>query len=254
MAVIEMLHRLLGASVAYAATATDGIVSLTQPFVGHGSPVDYAGAIAAGLAVLIPIVIVLTHVLQRRRAWFGVVNVLRFAGLLGIPLVMWMTGSFASFEGAKDVSFCESCHTAMDPFVFDMKDPKSTTLAALHYKNRFIQESQCYTCHADYGVFGLVKAKFGGLWHLYYWETDSPMARGEEQITLYGPYPNTWCLHCHAGSQRFLKAGDGIHTSVAHDLLHVDPKTGAPDASCLDCHGPAHISLADWKAEQAKKK
>ena len=34
---------------------------------------------------------------------------------------------------------------------------KSETLAAKHYKNRFIRENQCYTCHSDYGVAGTAR-------------------------------------------------------------------------------------------------
>ncbi len=222
-------------------------LSLTKPFHGKGSTVDYATTITTVLAVLIPILIILTHVFQRRRSLFHIVNLLRFASLLALPVFMWTVGSYASFEGAKRVEFCHSCHTAMDMYVNDMHDPDSTTLAALHYKNRYIQEEQCYTCHADYGMIGTAKAKATGLFHLYHWLTDSATARGVQQIKVYSPYQNTFCLHCHAGSERFLKAGDGVHTGIADGLTQVNAATKAPVTGCLDCHAPVHPALAEYK-------
>ena len=127
-------------------------------------------------------------------------------------------------------------------------------LAAKHYKNRFIQQEQCYTCHADYGVFGTMSAKFTGLFHLYHWLTSSQTALGLAQIHLYHPYQNTWCLHCHAGSKRFLEADGGTHLGLADQLVSVDPKTGAPRMSCLTCHGPIHPTVEQWKARKVAAK
>jgi nitrate/TMAO reductase-like tetraheme cytochrome c subunit len=79
----------------------------------------------------------------------------------------------------------------------------------------------------------------------------SPTGTGEAQIKLYHPYPNTFCLHCHAGSQKFLEADGGTHTDLGDGLLNTDPKTGAPETSCLDCHGPPHPTLEDWKKKGA---
>jgi hypothetical protein len=141
----------------------------------------------------------------------------------------------------------------MNMYVLDMRDPASKNLAAIHYKNRFIQQEQCYTCHADYGVFGTMEAKFTGLFHLYHWLTDSQTALGLAQIQLYHPYQNTWCLHCHAGSQRFLKAAGGTHLDLADQLVTVDSKTEKPGMSCLACHGPVHPTVKEWRARKAAK-
>lgn len=224
------------------------VTSIEVPFHGKGSAVDWAEWIATGLAVAIPVVIVLSHVLNRSMVFLA--NILRFAGLFALPLGMWVIGSYATFEGAKSVEFCHSCHEPMNMYVSDMEDPASDNLAAIHYKNRFMQDDNCFTCHADYGLFGGLEAKMTGLYHLYFWLTKSPTGTGEAQIHLYHPYQNTWCLHCHAGSQRFLKADDGTHVDLGDALLAKDPKTGAPQTSCLDCHGPAHPSLKEWKAKK----
>jgi trimethylamine-N-oxide reductase (cytochrome c), cytochrome c-type subunit TorC len=190
----------------------------------------------------------LTWVLERRNSRSPLLGFLRLLGLCALPLFILPVGNFATFEGSKRVEFCQSCHTAMDPYVVDMKSDQSNTLAALHYKNRYIQEDECYQCHADYGVFGAARAKLRGLKHLQRWLTGTATASGEQQIHHYGPYSNDLCLTCHAGSKRFLEAKEGVHRDVASELTAQDPATGAPMTPCLQCHGPAHLSLAEWKA------
>jgi cytochrome c nitrite reductase small subunit len=220
-------------------------LALEQPFVGIGSAADWAASITTYMSILILVIVIVTVIFERRRTPPSTLNLLRFTGLLVLPIFTIFLGSFATFEGSKNVEFCHSCHSAMDPYVNDMRNSKSTTLAALHYNNRYIQEAQCYQCHTDYGVWGTIKAKATGLRHLYYWITKTATARGEKQITLYGHYPNEFCLHCHAGSQRFLKAEDGLHVDMADDLLVKDPITGEPNTFCIDCHGPVHPTLAN---------
>jgi cytochrome c-type protein NapC len=224
--------------------------TIEKPFHGRGSGVDWAEWIATALALAIPVLIVGSHLLNRSMVFFA--NILRFAGIVAAPLAMWAIGSYATFEGAKSVEFCHSCHAPMDMYVSDMEDPKSENLAAIHYKNRFIQEDQCFTCHADYGVFGGLEAKMTGLYHLYYWLTKAPTGTGEAQIKIYHPYQNTYCLHCHAGSQKFLDADDGTHRDLGDGLLALDAD-GAPETSCLDCHAPPHPTLEEWKKAQASK-
>jgi hypothetical protein len=139
----------------------------------------------------------------------------------------------------------------MDPYVTDMRNPDSHTLAAIHYTNRYIQEAECFQCHADYGLFGAALAKANGLSHFYHWVRRSPTARGEAQIHAYVPYRNGLCLQCHAGSKRFLEVKAGVHRDMPDELVASDPRTGAPIRSCLECHKPAHLTLAEWKARQA---
>jgi cytochrome c nitrite reductase small subunit len=250
---IDVARVVFGSDVAHAQAAeeTTALAILETPFEGRGSFVDWAESIAVVLAILILIIIIVSAFL-RRRLTPTIVGFLSFGGLCILPLFMLAFGSFATFEGAQKVEFCHSCHTAMDLYVGDMRDKNSTTLAAIHNNNRYFQEHQCYHCHSDYGVTGTAKAKFRGLQHLYYWVTNSATARGEKQIKYYGSFPNELCLHCHAGSQRFLKAGDGVHTDMADDLVgSVKEEVGfrqdvaSATTSCLDCHGPAHPSLAD---------
>ena len=69
----------------------------------------------------------------------------------------------------------------MTPYVNDLHDPKSDTLAAVHFKNRFIQENHCYTCHTDYGMFGTVKAKWEGLGHTVRYTTGATSCRSRSR-------------------------------------------------------------------------
>jgi nitrate/TMAO reductase-like tetraheme cytochrome c subunit len=134
-------------------------------------------------------------------------------------------------EQAKAVDFCSSCHV-MQAFVDDMKDPSSTGLAAVHYQNRFIQEDHCYVCHTNYGLFGTVEAKIGGMTHI--WEETA----GTYQLPIRakGGYQFTICLNCHGLSARFAK--NDLHQAVVGEVLSGQGK-------CTDCHTLSHPSPAE---------
>lgn len=149
--------------------------------------------------------------------------------LVAVGLVPTMVG-FMTFshglETSATVSACASCHV-MTPFVRDMQDVKSDTLAATHFKNRFIRENQCYACHSDYGLGGTIQAKLRGLGHVWSYTTGLYTL----PIRIAEPYPNSRCLGCHGESQRFL------NSPSKKDLL---PELMSGKTSCLDCHGPVH--------------
>ena len=67
----------------------------------------------------------------------------------------------------------------MEPWVQDASDPASTSLAARHGRNALFGDPNCYTCHADYGMYGTVHTKIGGLRHVaaYYADGYLDMAR-----------------------------------------------------------------------------
>lgn len=140
-------------------------------------------------------------------------------------MVAFMTFSHGLEESAT-VSSCGSCHV-MTPYVQDLRDIKSDTLAATHFKNRYILENQCYTCHSDYGLGGTIRAKLGGLGHVWYYTT----GRYEMPLKIAHPYSNVRCLGCHGESQKFL-------TSETKKPIMGDLMSGK--TSCLECHAPAH--------------
>jgi cytochrome c nitrite reductase small subunit len=195
----------------------------------HRDPVDEYGSRFLTAVILIGIAIVLYSLIRYRGNIAGPVS----WGLLivGVGIIPALTSGFGTllvFERAERVSFCLSCHLTMQPFVQDMENPKSTSLAAIHYKNRYIPDDQCYVCHTSYGMFGTVKAKQSGMMDVYKYFTRTYHL----PIKLREAYPNTDCLKCHAGSVKWQKD-------------HADYKDAvfSGQMTCMQCHGmdtPAH--------------
>ena len=144
-----------------------------------------------------------------------------------VPLMVAFLSFAHGLEESTTVQACGSCHV-MTPFVQDLQNVKSDTLAATHFKNRYIRESQCYTCHSDYGLAGTVKAKFEGLGHVWRYTTGAY----ELPIKIAKPYSNVRCLGCHGDSQKFMNAA-GHPKEEMRNLID-------GTVSCIACHGPAH--------------
>lgn len=150
-----------------------------------------------------------------------------FVGVGLVPLMVAFLSFAHGLEESATVSACGSCHV-MKPFVQDLQNVKSDTLAATHFKNRYIRENQCYTCHSNYGLGGTIKAKFEGLGHVWRYTLGGYTL----PIKLAQPYPNVRCLGCHGASQKFQNA-TGHPKEDMHGLLD-------GTVSCIGCHGPAH--------------
>lgn len=147
-------------------------------------------------------------------------------GLFALPSMTMLLGNVVGFHKTKQS--CSQCHT-MDPWVADMKDPKSTTLAAAHFKDRLINEDQCYTCHTGYGLAGNVQAKIGGLSHVMkYYVTGVP-----EEIRIRRPFPMSTCLHCHVDAAGYLKIEQHVDAEMK-------PKILSGELSCFECHAAPH--------------
>lgn len=144
-----------------------------------------------------------------------------------VPVMVAFLAFAHGIEHSATVAGCGSCHV-MTPWVRDLQDAKSDTLAATHFKNRYIQTNHCYTCHSDYGVAGTIRAKLAGLGHVWRYTTGAY----ERPLKIASPYPNVRCLGCHGASQKFLN-------SAGHPKEEM-PNLMAGKMSCLDCHGPAH--------------
>jgi len=78
-----------------------------------------------------------------------------------VPVSVAFLASAHGLERSTTVAACGSCHL-MTPYVADLGNVKSETLAAVHAKNRYIRERHCYTCHSDYGLAGTIQAKLAG--------------------------------------------------------------------------------------------
>src|SRR5215813_11975785 len=92
----------------------------------------------------------------------------------------------------------------MKSYLDDMTNPSSESLAAVHFKNRYIPSDQCYECHTAYGLSGTIQAKAQGITDVYRYYTRTFQA----PITMRHAYRNEYCLKCHGGSAKFLTVKD----------------------------------------------
>jgi cytochrome c-type protein NapC len=163
-------------------------------------------------------------------------KVLLLFGLGIMPIGVALTGNVAGFEYTLKRQFCSSCHVML-PYTEDAADPKSDSLAAIHSRNKSFGGESCYTCHADYKIFGAMTTKLNGLKHMYYYVTQyaDSGAYGENgpRIHLYKPFKNESCTRCHSTTApNWLSVED--HGGMIEDLR-------AGNASCVDCHGGAQV-------------
>jgi cytochrome c-type protein NapC len=161
-------------------------------------------------------------------------KIVAFFVLFALPLFCLGVGFSAELDRSKSTQFCLSCHI-MEPYGKSLRVDDPMHLAAAHFQNhRVPTDEACYTCHTNYAMFGSVKAKLGGLRHIYvYYLGHSPKA---EDIKLYEPFNNRECLHCHAGARSF---EEGAVHAADPSLL---PAIKANKVSCLSsgCHQTVH--------------
>jgi cytochrome c-type protein NapC len=174
--------------------------------------------------------------LVRRPPLGRLTKVLLLFGLGVMPLGVALTGNVAGFEYTLRRDFCSSCHVML-PYTQDAADPTSTSLAAIHSRNSNFGGESCYTCHADYQIFGAMTTKVNGLKHLYYYITQYGDSGdyGEKgpRIHLYKPFQNGSCTRCHSTTApNWLEVED--HGGMIEEI-----RSG--DASCIDCHGGAQV-------------
>lgn len=178
--------------------------------------------LAAGAVALI------AYVLSRKPEW-RVTRAAKWTLLVGfflLPCTTMLLGNVVGFHRVRQS--CAECHT-MDPWIADMKNPESKTLAARHYQNRWINEDQCYTCHTGYGLAGNLQAKIGGMkhvWHYYIGGVPS-------EIRIKQPFPVATCLHCHAETPGYRKIEQHVDPEFA-------PKIAGGQMSCFECHEAPH--------------
>jgi nitrate/TMAO reductase-like tetraheme cytochrome c subunit len=199
---------------------------------------------AATIAFAVIAAALIVYYLVRRPPLSTPVKLLLLAALGIFPLAAAGTGNLAGFEATTTRTFCNGCHV-MNPWVDDASDPASTSLAARHGRNALFGDHNCYTCHADYGMFGTVHTKIGGLRHVaaYYGAgyLDMPVDQAIRDIRIYKPFPNATCTHCHSmQAPLWLAVPD-------HKVMREEGR----DVSCASpaCHGPAHPHSAAARGE-----
>jgi nitrate/TMAO reductase-like tetraheme cytochrome c subunit len=212
-------------SVLHSETVSDSVLcflALAGPPAFASDPAEYYGTRFLTALLIIGIALLLFSLLRYRgrtpgpAAW-----VLLFVSVVVLPGVSTMFGTILVFERGESVEFCGSCHRAMKPYVADMRDPSSNSLAAIHFKNSYIPRNQCYTCHSSFGLFGTLQAKLNGIIEVHRYYTNSFSAT----LKMREPYRNDDCLKCHAGSVKW----SGNHATDKEEIF-------AGRRRCLDCH------------------
>lgn len=189
------------------------------------------GLITAGASA-----IVLLWYLVRRPALTRATKIALLFGIGLLPIATAGNGNIAGFEATKERQFCSSCHV-MTPYGADASSADSESLASRHSRNEQFGHESCYSCHADYGMFGTVATKLGGLRHVYEYALhyrDMPTQAFLETIEIRRPFPNATCMRCHSTTNPgWSQIGD--HASALADVR-------ANTVSCASegCHGPAH--------------
>ena len=191
---------------------------------------------ATALVASVISIIILLWYLARRPPLGRMTKVLLLFGLGVMPLGVALTGNIAGFEYTLKREFCGSCHVML-PYTQDAADPKSTSLAAVHSRNHSFGEESCYSCHADYQLFGAMTTKVNGLKHLFYYITEyantGPYGEGGKPIHMYKSFDNGMCTRCHSTTApRWLALED--HGGMVEDI-----RKG--DAKCVDCHSGEKI-------------
>ena len=195
---------------------------------------DPLGLVALGAAALS--VVILVWFLVYRPAITRWTRLILLVGIGALPLATAGAGNIHGYLATKSRTFCGGCHV-MRPYAEDSENPKSTTLAARHARNPALGEDNCYHCHADYGMFGTITTKIGGMRHVYEYLLHYRSMTLEESryaIHLRGRYDNGICMQCHSTSLPTWNAIDD-HRAALEDI-----RSNKTSCASAGCHGPAH--------------
>jgi cytochrome c-type protein NapC len=186
--------------------------------------------LAALVSAVLAVAILVWYLIARPPLGRSTKIVLLF-GLGVMPLATALSGNIAGFEFTMKRDFCGSCHVML-PYTQDAGDPKSTSLAAIHSRNHTFGLESCYTCHADYQIFGALTTKMNGMKHLMMYITEysntGPLGEGGPKIHMYKPFKNGMCTRCHSTeAPRWGKVEE--HAGSIDEIRKGDVK-------CVDCH------------------
>ena len=175
--------------------------------------------------------------LFRKPALTRLTKVLLLLGIGVLPIATAANGNVAGYHATKTTEFCASqCHV-MVPYGEDSWNPNSTSLAARHARNDSFGHENCYACHADYGMFGTITTKLGGMRHVYEYllhYRSMPIEESLVKIEIRKPFRNEACMRCHSTENPlFNKIGD--HASSRDDV-----RAGKVSCASEGCHGFAH--------------
>lgn len=190
----------------------------------------FALACAAGAALI------LLRYLVKRPPLGPATKVWLLVGLGVLPISSALAGNVQGFETTKERQVCNSCHV-MNEHVADSNDPTSQSLASRHSRNKLFGLENCFMCHQDYGMYGTVTTKMGGMKHVWMYYTkyiNIPASESKKTIRIYTPFPNDSCMQCH--STRL----DVWKRVVEHAGLLEEVRSNRVACASGGCHGFAH--------------
>jgi len=158
-------------------------------------------------------------------------KIVAFIGLCVLPVLCIVLGMGTHMQRSEQRRFCVSCHV-MVPYGQSLYLDDAKFLPAQHFQNhRVPPETACYSCHADYTIYGPLKDKIQGLKRIYMQYVTTPP--NPASIRIDGGFKNAQCLHCHLGARDFME--NPVHSAMMGSLT-------SEQMSCLTsgCHDSAH--------------
>jgi cytochrome c-type protein NapC len=156
-------------------------------------------------------------------------KILAFLAFLILPVLCMAWGASEHIDRSKQTQFCLSCHV-MEPYGKSLYVDDPGYVPAAHYQNHRIPvEEACYTCHTDYALYGSLRAKMEGMQHIYV----QYLGTIPKKITLFKPYNNRECLHCHLGARSF--ESNPVHQAIMDSI-----KSNQMSCITSGCHDTVH--------------
>jgi cytochrome c-type protein NapC len=180
-----------------------------------------------GLSVVLAAIFLIRPSLTRAAGW----KIVAFIGLCVLPALCIVGGMNAHVQRSEQTRFCISCHV-MIPYGQSLYVDDASHIPAQHFQNHRVPvDMACYSCHADYSIYGPLKDKLQGLKRIYIQYVST--APDPASIRIPGGFQNAQCLHCHLGARNFEE--NPVHAAML-DLLKSN------QTSCLTsgCHDTAH--------------
>ena len=156
-------------------------------------------------------------------------KVLAFGALCILPAICLRMGLATHIERSEQTKFCISCH-AMENYGKSLWIDDPSYIPAQHFQNhRVPADMACYSCHADYTIYGPLRDKLRGVHRIYVQYLGTPSTT----IQIPGGYNNRQCLHCHLGARSF--EANPIHEALMDSLK-------SNEMSCISsgCHDMVH--------------
>jgi len=187
--------------------------------------------LTAILVALIVLTIVLAAVLLVRPSITAGATgkALAFVALCVLPALCIAGGLSTHMQRSEQTKFCISCH-AMENYGKSLWLDDPSYIPAQHFQNhRVLADMACFSCHADYTIYGPLKDKYQGVRRIYEQYLGTP----SKTIHIRGGYKNGQCLHCHAGARGFEE--NPIHMALMDSLK-------SNEMSCISsgCHDMVH--------------